>query len=395
MNSIPDHPEEFNQNAQTIESARIAIAGLLQGELDSDIEIDGLGSFAECYSEMRSAFEEDGPAAAKKVFDCYAAEFTSIAALIASCSNKQKTSWTVGELLSTKFPEPDWLIKDFIPTGYISFSGRPKIGKSWGGIQLAHNIGSGQEMLQREIKKRKVLYLALEDNARRLKQRLELQGADKDSDVIFVTEWKCFDSGGLIDLVQEIEQKRYSVIFIDTISRALGRSDQMDQAKMTSVLGSLQQLTIRYNVSIIAIDHHRKGAGRNGGDHIDDTIGATSKISVADTVMSLYRERGAQQAVLKITGRDVGDQELALRFEETTAQWVYMGDAECIQKSTLKTDIILALEEHGGKACAKEIASFLKKRPNNITRALREMVRQGIVRECAKEGVMVPYELIR
>ena len=83
-----------------------------------------------------------------------------------------KTSWTVAELLSTDFPEPPWAVPGIVPVGLSVLAGRPKVGKSWLGLQIAHAVGTGGMALNQRVTAGKVLYLALEDGPRRLKGRL-------------------------------------------------------------------------------------------------------------------------------------------------------------------------------------------------------------------------------
>src|SRR3990172_4718263 len=74
-----------------------------------------------------------------------------------------KTRWTVGELLAADFPEPDWIVPGMIPIGLTYLAGRPKIGKSWLALQLAHSKATGGIFLQERVSQGNVLFIALED----------------------------------------------------------------------------------------------------------------------------------------------------------------------------------------------------------------------------------------
>ena len=51
-------------------------------------------------------------------------------------------------------------------------SARPKVGKSWLALQICVGVAYGEPVLSREVKPGIAIYLALEDNHRRLQSRL-------------------------------------------------------------------------------------------------------------------------------------------------------------------------------------------------------------------------------
>ncbi len=73
-------------------------------------------------------------------------------------------------LLDADFPDPVWAVPDLITVGLTILAGRPKVGKSWLALQTAIAVGTGGKVLDRHVKQGSVLYLALEDNARRLQK---------------------------------------------------------------------------------------------------------------------------------------------------------------------------------------------------------------------------------
>ena len=66
------------------------------------------------------------------------------------------------------------MIQQILPEGLTLLAGKPKRGKSWLALDIALAIASGGTVLGRRCDPGPVLYLALEDNPRRLKKRLEL-----------------------------------------------------------------------------------------------------------------------------------------------------------------------------------------------------------------------------
>src|SRR5918995_4663655 len=91
------------------------------------------------------------------------------------------------ELLAIEFPEPRWIVPGIIPEGTTILAGKPKMGKSW--------LALGTKRVERGA----VLYLALEDNPRRLQSRLKklLAGGAAPEGLELATEWPRLGDGGL------------------------------------------------------------------------------------------------------------------------------------------------------------------------------------------------------
>jgi hypothetical protein len=82
--------------------------------------------------------------------------------------------FTAPELLALDLPEPRWAVEGVVPEGLTLLAGKPKLGKSWLALGLAVAVASGGVALGKlDVKAGDVLYLALEDTVRRLKNRLE------------------------------------------------------------------------------------------------------------------------------------------------------------------------------------------------------------------------------
>lgn len=308
-------------------------------------------------------------------------------------NSARKSVWTTSELLVAEFPDPIWIVPDMLPVGLASLAGRPKLGKSWMALQIAVAVGSGGMVLGKQVEKRDVLYLALEDGPQRLQKRLRQQQATRDTGVTFVTDFPALAMGGAKQLLDATESKAFGLIVVDTFSKAAGRLDQMDLAITGELLGRVQRAAIDNNILLLLVDHHRKSAGNGDGDPVDDVMGSTGKSAPLDVSIGLYRQRGQKDAVLKITGRDIEEQELSVGFDKETGCWQMVGTAQGVRIESLQADILNAIEEHGGKATAAEIARFLGKQANHISTELQELVAKGAVVRGQKRGARVPYSL--
>lgn len=372
--------------------ARYTVGALLDGNPPNGTTPDQCGPFADLVSEMLRAHKTSGTEGARLIYVKWADLDPAVAALRAADPEPRKQVWTTAELLSAQFPDPVWIVPGIVPAGLAVLAGRPKLGKSWLALSMAIAVGTGGHVLGRQVEQGRVLYLALEDNERRIQDRLRKLRAPSNAAIDFRFGWRPLTDGGTADLMQAVNENAYRLVTIDTVSRALGRADQMDLADMNMTFGALQRLAMEREFGLTLVDHHRKAAG-GAGDVIDDVMGATSKVGVADCAMGIYRERGQSTATLKIAGRDVDDQELALQWDATTFCWQLVGTASGVKAESLQADILAAIEEHGGEATAAQIARWLGKLPNNITRELAELVNKGVLMRGERKGNTVPYRL--
>ena len=80
---------------------------------------------------------------------------------------------TALELSQTELPEQRWAIVGLLLEGVALLVAKPKVGKSWLVLQLALIVALGHQEFLGEMAEEpgEVLYLALEDSQRRLKER--------------------------------------------------------------------------------------------------------------------------------------------------------------------------------------------------------------------------------
>ena len=288
-----------------------------------------------------------------------------------------KTTWTVAELAATVFPDPKWAVPGILPVGLCLLAGRPKVGKSWLALQVAHAVATGGRALDQSVERGRVLFLALEDNPRRLKERTTKQGIPTTADIVFKTDFRLHD-GGLADLITEIAGGGFSLVVLDTLTRALGgRADQSDEAAMTPVMSALQKIAFDHDCCVLLIDHHRK-TGIGGGDVIDDVLGSTTKTGHSDAILGLFKDRGKSGAVLKITGRDVEEKELALRWDTLTWSWQLVGNVYDVQLTERRQEVLAALQQLG-QATLTAISKAVGQDKSNTNHRLQDMANAGLI----------------
>ncbi len=292
---------------------------------------------------------------------------------------RRKTDWTVKELYDTDFAEPKWVVHELLPVGLASLAGRPKVGKSWLALQLAAAVATGQRFLDWEVEQGPVLFIALEDPPRRLKERLAHLGVPRAADMQISTDWPLLNSGpdGLYDLQQCMAEWQPRLVVIDTLARAFDRRTAWNsQSAASSALTALLRLAHEHDCCILTLDHHKKpGAMR---DVIDDIYGSTGKAAVIDTAWGLYKERGRRGAMLGVTGRDIEPRELAIEFDGSSRGWERMCEAQVDVRTAAEQEVYELLEEMG-EADAGSLARELGKSRNTVRKTLLRLRDKGQV----------------
>ena len=283
------------------------------------------------------------------------------------------------------FAPPRWAIPDLLPEGLIILAGKPKIGKSWLALNLAVAIASGGLALGKiQVQPGEVLYLGLEDSERRLQERLQkiipcgaLPGA-----LHFLTakDFPPLHKGGLQGLDTWLtDHPQARLVVIDTLGRVKpprGRNQDSYDAD-TAIISTLQTLSIKHRIALILIHHTRKLAT----DDFVESISGTHAISgAADCLAVLLRkDRAAADAILQITGRDVPDLEVALKFHGDLGAWELMGEGREFAMSQERNDLLLILKEIGPKTPA-QLAKILGKKRENIKYLLSKLRDSGEVK---------------
>lgn len=238
------------------------------------------------------------------------------------------------EILDFEYPEPVWVINNILPSGLTIMAGRPKIGKSWIGMQIAFSTGQGGIFFEQKVEVGKVLYLALEDNERRIQDRMRKQQWTKKA--AKNTSWITMEyfrknigplhrNNNADKLYDIVKNGDYKLVVIDTLSRAfMGLKKIEDSQEVTAALSPLQETAITKNFSILIIDHHNKATSTNAIlNPIDDILGSTAKAAVLDTAIGIYKDRGIYRFMAE--GREVEKIDLTIEFDNHTGCWQSKG----------------------------------------------------------------------
>lgn len=288
----------------------------------------------------------------------------------------RKTSWSMAELYTTEFPEPNWIVPGIIQEGLVLLAGRPKVGKSWLALQIAGAVGTGGVVFGQKVTQGKVLYLALEDNPRRIKDRAIKIGLPQTALIQFEFTWPGLNQGGLDAITAAIIGGGYRLIVIDTLSRATPGVDHNDQNPISGIMEALHDLSLNNCMTIMGVDHTRKPKGIGMIDPIDDVMGNTGKSKPIDGILAIYKEQGKAGATLKGRGKETQEIDLALTFDPITCSWQSQGDANQLRMTVRRKEILDAVKLTGKVQLAK-VLSVVGGERGNLYRELTELVQAG------------------
>ena len=294
-----------------------------------------------------------------------------------------KGTFTATDLLKEELPPVRWAVPGILPEGLSLLAGKPKLGKSWLALGLAVAKASGGVALGKiPVDRGEVLYLALEDNRRRLQNRLRkvLNGSPPPEGLHIATEWARIDEGGaeaLDDWLAVHPEAGLVVVDILKVVRPSVSGNRGIYDADYEALQSMQRLAGEHGVTVLVVHHTRKMAAV---DPVDEVSGSTGLSGGADGIMVLKRDRGKADAYLHVTGREVEEEaELALRWDASLASWTLAGDADEYRLSQERRSLIEALGAAGGGMAPREIAEALGKSVGSVKVLLGEMVKAGQV----------------
>jgi len=235
-------------------------------------------------------------------------------------------------LLARSFSASSWVVHDLLPVGLTLLAGKPKHGKSWLALSAALAIASdGQVLDAYEAERGEVLYLALEDTERRLQERVKqllaahstpLTLSDTSTGIEFALTWPRLEQGGLERLEAYIKTHSYlRAIIIDTWAvvapHPKGNARPQYEGEYAA-LTPLKRLAESHHLAIVLVHHLRKAGAQ---DVIDEITFSTGMAGAVDAILVLKRERGQEQGSLFVTGRDIPERFLPLRFDAASGLW--------------------------------------------------------------------------
>lgn len=245
--------------------------------------------------------------------------------------------FTAADLQAMQFAPPRWIVPNFIPEGLAIIAGRPKLGKSWLCLDIALAVAGGRYVLDnRHCEEGDALYLALEDNARRLRNRvgkLLPAGETWPSRLTFWLQSPRCDDGGLKAIRQWVTgTAKPRLIIIDVLTAFRNDDDGRNAYRGDyAALRGLHALASEFGIAALVVHHTRKGGAGSDGDPFEAVSGTLGLVGAADTTLVL--DRTSSGSTIYARGRDLETMELAVEFNPTTCRWTVKGDADEVRRS--------------------------------------------------------------
>ena len=232
------------------------------------------------------------------------------------------TTITMNELYETVYKSRPPVIDRLLYSGTYLFVGAPKVGKSFFMAQLAYHVSTGQMLWNYPVHQGTVLYLALEDDYRRLQERLfRMFGTESTENLHFSVSAKHM-SDGLDEQLRNFmkEHTDTKLIIIDTLQKVReSGGDNYSYANDYEIVGRLKQFADSHEICMILVHHTRKQAADDQFDMISGTNGLAG---AADGAFLLQKEKRTDgNAVLDVAGRDQQDQRFYLTKDKERLIW--------------------------------------------------------------------------
>ncbi len=209
------------------------------------------------------------------------------------------------ELLDNVYQSKPPIADGLLYQGTYLFVGAPKLGKSFLMAQIAYHVSTGTPLWNYSTRKGTVLYLALEDDYKRLQERLYRMFGTAENENLFFSVSASQLGNGLDEQLTGFmrEHPDTSLIIIDTLQkvREVG-GDNYSYANDYEIITRLKQFADRYGICILLVHHTRK---QTADDKFDMISGTNGLLGAADGAFLLAKEkRTSNTATLEISGRD-------------------------------------------------------------------------------------------
>lgn len=229
---------------------------------------------------------------------------------------------TMDELYETVYNGKPPLIGRLLYSGTYLFVGAPELGKSFMIAQIAYHISMGTPLWNYPVRKETVLYLALEDDYRRLQEwSYRMFGTESTENLFFAVNANQLGRGLHEQLQEFIRQHPDTrLIIIDTLQKVREVcADTYSYANDYEIITQLKHFADNYGICLLLVHHTRKQKSEDDFNMISGTNGL---LGAADGAFLLRKEKHTTNAVtLEVSGRDQQYQKLQLVRNTETLIW--------------------------------------------------------------------------
>jgi hypothetical protein len=296
-------------------------------------------------------------------------------------AHDESEEFTAADLLKMTFAPVSYVVEPYLVEGLTILGGRPKLGKSWLAFDFAVAVATGGYALGSiRCEQGDVLYLALEDNQRRLQTRLnQMLDAVGGHEPPGLERLTLRTKAGRLDttLIETLEAWRARVadarlVIIDVLAKVRpqrGKGEGVYEYDYRCA-EPIQQWAIAHGVAVVVVHHVRKAEAE---DPLEMLSGSNGLSGAADTILVLARN--AQGMTLYGRGRDIEEVETAISRDD--GAWRILGDAEEVRKSEERRAILRVLREARDPMGPTDVATATGMKKPNVRSLLGKMAKSG------------------
>ena len=301
------------------------------------------------------------------------------------------------EVHRTPQTELNCVIDGLLFYGLTIFAGTPKSGKSWAALQMALAVANGTRFLGAldVLRPGLVLYVALEENEARTGSRMRKLQPEETvylQNIRMVYSMLPLLAGGKEQLEALLAQLKPSLVIIDTFTACVGDAGGKGRNVFRSEyaeVNTLHKLAETHQTAMVVIHHKRKTQpGASSG--LDSVAGSAGFTAAADSIWTIDKEDTGVSSI-SITGRDVEDQTLAVKFDTGEPfGWSWMGSGDAVKSMKAEREICTALREEGAQSVGK-LAMLLRQNVNQTRDMLYSLRERGYVqRDSGNKYFLLP-----
>jgi hypothetical protein len=292
---------------------------------------------------------------------------------------------SVGELLGEHDEAAQtWIVAGRLPAGGLGLlAGKPKAGKSTAARCLALAVARGALWLEFPTTAGPVIYLALEEKRREVREHFRALGATAADPIAILCASAPLDA--LARLRHETERRRPVLIIIDPLFRFVRVDDGNDYATMTAALEPLLTLARETGACVLLVHHLGKGERSDG----DNVLGSTAIFAAVDSALLMKRtERYRTLSSIQRYGQDL--EEITVTLDPDTRN-VSAGPPKVQAEQDHAAQLIVQFLTGRQPATEAEIDEGVECRTQAKRAALRALVKAGTVARTGRGGRSDPF----
>jgi hypothetical protein len=178
-------------------------------------------------------------------------------------------------------------------------------------------------------------------------------------------------------------------VITDTLARirpSHGRNGNLYEEDYAAI-SALKRVADHAGAAFLVITHTRKTPAE---DPLDAVSGTNGQTGAADATLVLKRERAHRDATLFMTGRDIEEREIGIRWDPTLTSWTLRGGDGQADISDERLAILKALRAAGKSMTPTQLAVFLDKARAPVKLLMWRMASEGQLVADGKGRYAVP-----